>query len=158
MNYPNPTPVILAIDPGKSGAVCRLDGENIEAYRDFKELPDIANAIQKLSFGVTHLIMEAVHAMPGQGVVSMFSFGRSAGVADGAMAICCPELRPDYVTPQKWQGHFRLQFGIQKGEPFCSRTLALRLFPSKTELFKRKLDHNTADAVLMAVWKRAQLL
>jgi crossover junction endodeoxyribonuclease RuvC len=146
---------VLAIDPGLSGAVCRLGGGKLELRRDFKNKQDIAFAIRDLATDVSHAVIEFVHAMPGQGVVSMFSFGRASGVADGALALCLPEhCAPiNEVSPQRWQNFFRQKFGIEKGIDFDSRALASRIFPSYTQFFRRKLDHNSADSVLMAVWK-----
>jgi hypothetical protein len=149
--------VILAVDPGLSGAVCKLENGCPYTIRDFKSLSHIAFAIQELSSGVTHAVIELVHAMPGQGVCSMFSFGRATGVADGALALAFPHLVIESVSPQKWQNYFRLRMGVTKEQQFDSRAIALRMFPSHADLFKRKKDHNTADAVLMAVWKASQL-
>lgn len=149
--------IILSVDPGLSGAVCRLDGSTLTLRRDFNTLPDIARAIQDLSSGVTHAIIELVHAMPGQGVCSMFSFGRAAGVADGGLALSLPGIIVESVTPQKWQNYFRNKHGILKPEPFFSRVLAIQLFPQYADLFKRVKDHNSADAVLIALWKAEQL-
>lgn len=150
--------IILSVDPGLSGAVCRFDGTTIELRRDFKILSDIARAIHDLSSGVTHAVIELVHAMPGQGVCSMFSFGRAAGVADGGLALSLPGIAVESVTPQKWQNFFRIKYGILKPEPFFSRVLAIQLFPQYAELFRRVKDHNSADAALLAVWKAEQLL
>jgi crossover junction endodeoxyribonuclease RuvC len=150
-------PSILAIDPGLSGAVCRLWHGKLELRRDFKTLPEIARAIQDLSAGVTHAVIELVHAMPGQGVCSMFSFGRAAGVADGALALSLPQLIVESIAPQKWQNWFRAKYGIVKGQDFNSRELALKLFPDKADFFRRVKDHNSADAALLAVWKSHQL-
>jgi len=145
---------VLAIDPGLSGAVCRMGQGRFDILRDFKTLPDIARAIAKLAPGVDHAVIEFVHAMPGQGVCSMFSFGRAAGVADGALALSLPADRQVHqVAPQKWQNMFRQWDGIPKGTAFDSRTLASKLFPSFSQTyFTRKKDHNSADAALMAVW------
>jgi crossover junction endodeoxyribonuclease RuvC len=148
---------VLAIDPGLSGAVCRLAGGTPELRRDFKALPDIARAVKELSAGVTHAVIELVHAMPGQGVCSMFNFGRAAGVADGALSLCFPSLTPEAVSPQKWQNWYRARYAIGKDQDFDSRDLACRLFPGCLALFKRVKDHNSADAVLLAVWKAWQL-
>jgi crossover junction endodeoxyribonuclease RuvC len=153
----NTPALVLAIDPGLSGAVCRLGQGKLEILRDFKIKTDIARAIKTLSAGVSHAIIEFVHAMPGQGVCSMFSFGRSAGVADGALSLALPEVQPEEVSPQKWQGFFRAQFGILKGTEFDSRAIASKIFPSFAPYFKRVKDHNSGDAVLMAVWKAVQL-
>src|SRR5271170_518657 len=98
---PSSPAVVLAIDPGLSGAVCKLriaGSYDLDVRRDFKALPAIARAIQDLSAGVTHAVIELVHAMPGQGVCSMFSFGRAAGVADGALALALPGLVVESVS------------------------------------------------------------
>lgn len=144
---------VIAVDPGKSGAVCLMGQGKFQVRRDFKSLPDIANAIADLGPGATHAVMELVHAMPGQGVCSMFSFGRAAGVADGAFAVVLPKLSVEYVSPQKWQGFFRARLGVDKGVLFDSRQIAIRICPLSAPYLKRKLDHNTADAVLIAAWK-----
>lgn len=149
--------IVLAVDPGKSGAVCKMGQGKFEVLRDFKELPDIARAITLLSSDVTHAVMELVHAMPGQGVCSMFSFGRASGVADGAFAVALPKLSVEYVSPQKWQNHFRNLLGVGKGMEFDSVQIASKVCPWSVPYLKRKKDHNTADAVLMAAWKLLNL-
>jgi hypothetical protein len=154
---PSTPAVILAIDPGLSGAVCRLGARTLDLRRDFKTLPDIAHAVHDLSAGVTHTVIELVHAMPGQGVCSMFSFGRATGVADGALALCFNGLIVEEVAPLRWQNFFRKHYDMGRDWQFDSRALALRLFPAHANLFKRVKDHNSADAVLLAVWKARQL-
>jgi crossover junction endodeoxyribonuclease RuvC len=148
----NSPAVVLAIDPGLSGAVCRLGGGHFDLRRDFKVGADIARAIRDLAGGVTHAVMEFVHAMPGQGVCSMFSFGRSSGVADGALALCVA-VPVEQVSPQKWQGFFRQRLDIPKGADFDSRAVASSILPMSVPYLKRKLDHNSADAILIAAWK-----
>ena len=149
--------IILAVDPGLSGAVARLESGIIQLRRDFRILPDIACAIRDLSVGCTHAVIENVHAMPGQGVCSMFSFGRAAGVADGALALSLPSIEVEAISPQKWQNFFRARHGIPKDQDFDSRALALEIFPIMAPYFSRKKDHNSADAALIAVWKAFQL-
>lgn len=157
----NSSSVILAVDPGKSGAVCRLGGGKLEVRRDFKCLQDIARAIRDLSAGVTHAVMEFVHAMPGEGVCSVWAFGRAAGTADGAFALALPALDVEEIPPQTWQRFYRERFNhpfeIVKGrkkwlKEFDSRELAGQIFPSYLPLLKRKLDHNTADSMLIAAY------
>lgn len=143
---------VLAVDPGLSGAVCRLGQGFFSIRRDFKAREDIAYAIRELSDEVTHAVIENVHAMPGQGVCSMFGFGRAAGVADGALALCCPGPVVQ-VTPQMWQGFFRLRLGVQKPDPFDSRHIAARILPASAPYLSRKKDHNSADAILLAAWR-----
>lgn len=143
---------VLAVDPGLSGAVCRLGAGQFDVRRDFKALPDIARAIRELAGGVTHAVMELVHAMPGQGVCSMFSFGRAAGVADGALALSvrCPVIQ---VAPQRWQNYFRHLCKVKKEDPFDSRQVAAQIYPASAPYLSRVKDHNTADAILLAAWK-----
>lgn len=157
ITLPSTKAVILACDPGLSGSACRLQEGRIEIRRDFKSRPEIAQGIQQISSGVTHAVIELVHAMPGNGICSLWSFGRATGVADGAFALCLPELTLEEVSPQRWQRFFREQFSIQKGTEFDSRALACKIFPAQSDLFKRKKDHNSADACLIAVWKLMQL-
>jgi crossover junction endodeoxyribonuclease RuvC len=154
---PPTSAVILSCDPGLSGAVCCLKNGSIELRRDFKKREDIAYAIQSLSAGVTHAVIEFVAARPGQGVCSVWSFGRAAGVADGAFALCCPALTVKAITPQVWQRFFREKFQIPREQDFDSRAIAIGFFPAQADLFRRKLDHNSADATLLAVYQVYQL-
>ena len=151
-DWVNSQDCVLAVDPGLSGAVVRIGRGRADLLRDFKKLPDIAKAITALSGGVTRAVMENVHAMPGQGVCSMFSFGRAAGVADGALALSLPHLDVIQVAPQRWQNYIRNLCGLSKEAEFLSPALATALFPKLAPYFTRKKDHNSADAVLIAVW------
>jgi hypothetical protein len=145
---------VLAIDPGMSGAVFKIGKGHFEGRRDFTCRRDIALAIKHLSEGVDAAVIENVHAMPGQGVCSMFSFGRSAGAADSALYLCLPDTPLDEVAPQKWQNHFRRQLDLRAGQLFDSVAIASSIVPSYAPQFlTRKKDHNSADAILMAVWK-----
>jgi crossover junction endodeoxyribonuclease RuvC len=49
------------------------------------------------------------------------------------------------VTPAKWKRYFGLDADKEK-----SRALALRLWPSRSDLFTRKRDHGRAEAALLA--------
>lgn len=149
---------VLAVDPGSSGAVFKIGRGIFTGLRDFKCLQDIAKAIRLLAqdvdgVKVDYAMIEGVAARPGQGVCSMFSFGRASGVADGALCLALPHLTVEEVWPQRWQNFFRKWLGIEKGQEFDSRAIACRLFPSQADYFKRKKDHNSADAALIAVWK-----
>lgn len=151
--------VVLAVDPGKSGAIARIGRGKLFCWRDFKSFDDIAlrmvDAVRDCE--PKYLIAEFVHAMPGQGVTSMFSFGKATGFALGALKARLPGKDIEEVTPQKWQGYWRERYGPPKGTPFDSRALARLLFPDLADtFFRRKLDHNSADAALIGLWKLAQ--
>jgi crossover junction endodeoxyribonuclease RuvC len=145
--------VVVGIDPGVSGAVVRLENGVISAARDFKMRRDITRAVQRLVPGSDKVIIELVHAMPGEGVCSVWSFGKATGTAFGAVeALRADELIE--VAPQRWQNFFKKVFGIDPKQRFkeITREIAVRLFPGQAELFKRKKDHGSADAALIAVW------
>ncbi|MEI6194394.1 MAG: hypothetical protein WCS42_08690 [Verrucomicrobiota bacterium] len=145
----------LGIDPGLSGAVALVGRGRIEARRDFRSLAHITTAIQSLARAVPDAyIIEQVGARPGQGVCSMFSFGKSTGVAFGSL-YSLPPLAVDEVHPMKWQNWVRRELGMAKKAPFDSREICRALFPEYAPLFKRKKDHNTADAVLLALYALA---
>jgi len=149
--------IVVGIDPGISGAVVRLEGTGLTAWRDFKTIRDIATAVQTASPGADAIVIEAVHAMPGEGVCSVFSFGKSTGVALGS-SFCTHPVEPVQVSPQKWQNYFRKKHRLPK-QPFktLTRDLAAKLFPAQANLFKRKKDHGTSDAALIALWAKETL-
>lgn len=142
---------VLGVDPGKSGAVCRLGGGSFDVRRDFKVRGDIARAIRDLRQGVQFGVIEFVHSMPTDGIVGCFTFGRAAGEADGAMALC---LRgpTEEVSPQEWQQFYRRLLDLPKGD-FESRAVVPKVLPCALPFLGRAKDHNTGDAILIAAWK-----
>ena len=91
--------------------------------------------------------------MPGQGVTSMFSFGKSAGFIEGVLQA----LRIPYqlIPPQKWKKEFGLNSSKQKSIDVCKK-----LFPNvslrRTE--RCTTDHDgMAESLLMAEYARRKL-
>ena len=90
-------------------------------------------------------MLEQVGAMPGQGVSSMFAFGRAVGVVEGALgALAVPYSR---VPPQEWQRGMRVRGGKDG-----ARERAMALFPARADEFARKKDDGRADASLIAAY------
>jgi len=149
--------IYIGIDPGLNGAIAFLDTEkghlsvvdmptfevkrNNKAKREVNAagLAHILAAAQK----VQGIILERVGAMPGQGVTSVFSFGRSVGLVEGVLAAYL--LPVSIVTPQAWQK----AAGVRGGKD-GSRMRACELFPNYAGLFARKKDDGRADAAIMA--------
>jgi hypothetical protein len=148
---------IVSIDPGISGAAVRLVGGVLTACRDFKERIHIVEAIKSLLRPGDHVVIEAVHAMPGEGVCSVFSFGKSTGTALGTIETITGRS-PVEVPPQRWQNYFRRRLSLPKA-PFktMTREVAIKLFPRQVDLFARKKDHGTSDAALLAVYHLSTL-
>jgi crossover junction endodeoxyribonuclease RuvC len=96
-------------------------------------------------YPTAHVVVEKVGAMPGQGVSSMFNFGRSAGIIEGVVAAL--RMPSTYVTPAAWTK----AVGRAAGKD-ASRMRAMELFPTRADLFKRAKDDGRADAALIAYW------
>lgn len=144
---------ILAIDPGLSGAVVRFSDVSgvVEARRDFKRLADLSRAIVDLSDGCEAAVVELVSSRTGQGVKSIFSFGRATGVAFGSLYTTPLADKIFEVPPQVWKNWWRVMADVQTPE-VDSRDVVQRVYPQHTALVARVKDHNTADAILLAAY------
>lgn len=100
----------VGIDPGAFGAMSAIipdRGRTTVSYMsvEFKQdsLNGYLDALKQLdSNGFTpKVIVESVHAMPGQGVTSMFSFGQRFGEIIGMLKTL--GLGYELVPPKKWQ-------------------------------------------------------
>ena len=86
--------------------------------------------------------LEQVHAMPGQGVSSMFNFGMGFGIIKGVLgALQIPMV---LVSPATW----KKRAGLQGKEKDACRTLMQQLYPSAP--LGRKKDIGRADAIAIA--------
>lgn len=145
----------IGVDPGAKGgiAVIRDDG-SAELAPFTKE--NYLRVVSCHKCGVA--VVEKVHAMPSQGVTSMFSFGENFGWIQGllfAFSIPCV-----LVPPQTWKRHFGLIFphGTDKNE-IKRRSIekARALFPLAnllpTPRCKKESD-GMAEALLMAEYCR----
>lgn len=159
----------LGIDPGLEGA-CVLINEDSEILLH-KKMPiikikngnkikthyDTINLVSffkvlKSSYSDIHTCVEEVGAAPGQGVVSMFTFGQGFGLIVGILSAF--ELPYTLVRPNIWKQDLLL--GLPK-EKNASLVAAARLFPQALHKIKEltgHFDHNIADALLIAEWGR----
>lgn len=147
---------VIGVDPGASGAIALVVDGFLHQVVDMPAVTVTRNASQKRQVspaGVADIIrsmkpdtaiVEKVGAMPGQGVSSMFSFGRSVGILEGALAAL--QVPATFITPQAWQK----AVGAAKGKD-GSRQRVMELFPRDSHLFARVKDDGRADAVLIAL-------
>lgn len=165
--------IVLAFDPGLTGAVCMLDHRGILALRD---LPTMAigsgkgavknqiNAavlhallsqwIQEHHKEDIHACIEITHAMPyrpgqkdgpRQGSSGIYSMGHTAGIIEGvAVAHHLPITKAE---PSKW----KRKMGLGRDKE-VARARATHLFPESADQFARVKDHNRAEAALLALW------
>jgi crossover junction endodeoxyribonuclease RuvC len=140
----------LGIDPGKSGAIAEIDenGKIVDVI-DFTNAFDMVEILYNASLFDCSAVLEAVHAMPKQGVKSMFEFGRNVGMWQGLLtAFKIPYVE---IRPQKWQQ----AVGVMKRDGSdikeAARMTARKYWPDYDGL-KRKKDSGRADALLMALY------
>lgn len=147
MNRPNYLPsTVLGIDPGKTGAmaVFELQGGDyrLEDCVDFNE-KEIISYLHDLT-GDTEAFLENVHAAPGQGVVSMFSFGENFGWWRGVLSAV--DIPVTLVAPQSWSP--RMLGGNPKYRSSNKKEISLEEARKKftPSFFCRKKDNGRADA------------
>lgn len=154
--------VILGIDPGASGGLAFFNLERglldvfdmpiVEVKRGGRSKKEVSPQMLQAIIGARRVhgaYLEKVGAMPGQGVSSMFQFGRSVGMIEGVLATLL--IPTSYVTPQKWQK----EVGARGGKD-ASRARAAELFPAYAANFQRKKDDGRADAALIAFYGAQQ--
>lgn len=91
-----------------------------------------------------HAYIEQVHAMPGQGVSSVYTFGHAAGVVEGVTAAC--SIPVTLVTPQSW----KKRAGLIGSDKDAARSRAIQLWPQWSALEKKGAGQAFADAALIA--------
>jgi crossover junction endodeoxyribonuclease RuvC len=156
--------MIAGIDPGLSGALFLLDptcpstGEAIDlpihllirGGRKKREL-DVVGLVEILaSHRLDHAFLEAVNAMPKQGLVSTFAFGKVYGVILGVLAAHAIPLT--LVVPVVW----KRSLGVPKAKD-GARARASQLMPEAAHQWRLHKQHGRAEAALLALYGARQL-
>jgi crossover junction endodeoxyribonuclease RuvC len=149
----------IGVDPGLSGAWAIVDeigclhswGRVRKAKHGRRHIVDAHQLVADIRAAGVILAaahVEDVHAMPGQGVSSMFSFGRSLGAVEGALAAL--DIPTHYLRPKQWQAAMLegLPRGSQVKESAVKR--ASLLWPQLADTLKVKAAGGIADAALIA--------
>lgn len=153
--------LVLGIDPGQSGAIAALADGAPKEFWDMPTMPrkaggnevdaatlatNIRNIIGRNPGAYTVAVLEAVSAMPKQGVSSVFRFGESFGIVKGILgALRVPVV---LVPAATW----KRRLGLWGTEKDFARTLAIQRFPIAADPLRRKKDVGRADALLIAHW------
>lgn len=152
----------IGIDPGLSGglAAISVDGLKLSAMpvfraakRSYIDEPKVVNWLIDNALREARVFIESVHAMPGQGVTSMFTFGTGWGQLRG---ICAGLGIPyELVRPQEWQRE------MLAGQPEGTEYLvASRLWPHadwRSTPRCSKPHSGLVDAALLAEYGRRKL-
>lgn len=156
-------PYIIGIDPGLSGATAVYDyvENKIVAIQDMPTVLDkktkkkhivsseLASFIGIYADCTALAVMEDVHAMPGQGVTSMFRFGFATGICHGIIgSYLLPHVA---IKPSVWKGLMGLN-----SEKHLSVERIKSLFPKQIDLFPASKD-GRAEAALLAIFGKRML-
>lgn len=97
------------------------------------------------------IVLEKIHAIPGQNMSSsaMFNFGMGYGIWLGIIAAY--QYKHMLVAPVTWKKKMMPDMGKEKD---ASRVRALQIFPRCAEDLKLKKHHGRADALLLAEYGR----
>ena len=142
--------VYIGIDPGKKGGIAVITETVAYAVPFTRE--NLINHINAHKASAK-CIVEKVGAMPGQGVVSMFTFGEGYGYIQGVLEV--NKIPYELVPPQKW----KKEFSITKDKNI-SIDVAKRLFPDVNlkATPRSKKDHDgMAEALLMAEYGKRHI-
>lgn len=139
---------VMGVDCGITGAIAYYFPE-FPAQISVEDMPRVGKDIDvtTLSQRIAQMrpdvaVVELVHAMPKNGSIASFKLGMAYGAVRGVIASAGIPLY--LISPTKWKKALSLS-----SDKDASRTLALRLWPDSRS-FYRKLDHNRAEAALLA--------
>ena len=139
---------IVGVDPGITGALAvHIDGRltaisDMPVYdgrTDAKALRDILEV-----WGPDCVFVEHTQPMPKNGVIASFSLGQNTGIILGVLgAMRHPYVR---VRPQAWKS----KMSVSRKDKNAIRGIVRELYPQHAHMFKRVMDHNRAEAVLIS--------
>lgn len=136
----------IGVDPGSKGAIAIIHNGKVVDLHTYSKSSEqgIARFLQSWSLYDCIAMVEQVGAMPGQGVTSMFTFGRWYGFVRGVLTAYMVPF--DDVRPQAWQQ----KLGLAGRHP--TPAARKRAQKSKAEQLHPylKLTLENADAVLIA--------
>lgn len=139
--------IYMGIDPGAKGGIAVIGPNNVEAF------PFSEDKLKELCRNMPQdalCFVEKVGAMPGQGVVSMFNFGKSYGYIIGVLE--ANGISYQLVSPQKWKKHFSLSKDKDASVKTCKNLYPhVSLLP--TERCKKEND-GMAEALLIALYAK----
>ena len=139
--------IFYGIDPGLTGAICAMREDLLVI--DIMDMPCLDKELDAgafmdfiLSWPTVHVFMEKAQAMPKNGVVAMFNYGRLFGEIVGVLK--AKEIPYTLVTPQRWK---KIEL---KDMPAGKESSVIRVNQLYPELRLRKTQHGRSDAVLIA--------
>ncbi len=151
--------IILGIDPGLDGALAFMGpGQNVtvhdipthrlkrggKAKREV-DLTELARILDAGASTIAHVFLEQAGAMPGQGVTSMFAYGKVYGSILGIVAANFLPLT--LVQPRRW----KKAMGVPKAKD-GARARASQLLPRAAGQWPLVKHDGRAEAALIALY------
>lgn len=152
--------IYAGVDPGKSGALSAINENNEVIFCKPMSNENLINSFSELkNYAIQNedgiiVCVEKVGAMPGQGVTSMFNFGKGAGFIEGVLQTL--SIPYQLVPPATWKKSFSLMHK-DKSE---SIRVCKQLFPGVNLLPTsrcRKESDGMAESLLMAEYSKRKL-
>jgi hypothetical protein len=166
-------PQYIGIDPGIKGAIAFYDAGSENYLRVF-DMPTtwgyerkaskshgskqrrsqvdavaVADIFSNFTTPGSLALIEEVHAMPNDGGVQAFAFGRSYGVVLGVLA--AQGIVVKTVRPSVWKSLMNLS-----SDKSASIGKAVYQFPKYAHMFGRKMDDGRAEAAILAYFGHYQ--
>ena len=147
--------VYIGIDPGKSGGIVAIDGNEVFAVPMPATEKDVWECISEIVSRTVyngasniHAVIEKVHALPNQGMPGMFKFG--VGYGGLRMALIATSAPFEEVPPIVWMR----ALGIRpRGKSESKRDWKNRIRGKAQQLYPEvDVTLNTADALLIATY------
>lgn len=150
----------IGIDPGANGGIAVINDHGVlEYHTKMPLLRDCAKLFRQYAKHNNSAIVyiEKVHSMPGEGVVSMFSFGQNYGQLLGILTAF--DFTYLEITPKAWQKLYLVGFetdnfddnGVAKNAAKKKRDRKHALKAAAQALFPAvKVHLYIADAILLA--------
>lgn len=151
---------IIGIDPGISGALCLLGGDEPEIWdmpvlelrgKKRVDATALAHTFERWAEFAPTVWIEDVATRPGEGAVGAFSFGRSVGVLHGLAA--AHFMPVSVVRPATWKKAMGIAAGSDKD---ASRAKASELCPRYANHWALKKHDGRAESLLIAMYGRMQ--
>src|SRR5215472_10217428 len=153
-----PAVKILGIDPGIHGALALveiIDGTAPQLV-NVLDVPVIGTGAKErvntmlvrdwlAQHAPDHALIERAGSMPKQGVASTFKYARAVGSLETVVA--CSDIPYSLIEPAVWKKFHHLRGGDKES----ARQKAIATFPTAHALFARKMDHQRAEAALIAL-------
>jgi crossover junction endodeoxyribonuclease RuvC len=145
---------LIGIDPGAKGAVALFVADG--RFEQVQDMPTVKSKgrprVDAAAFAAmvrklmpSGAVVEQVASRPGQGVASMFTFGRACGIVDGVLAAL--QIPVTYVTASQWKGALRVP-----ADKDGARARASQLIPQGAECWPKAANEGRAEATLIGLY------